>query len=159
MYTPYVQDVSKWLNHFKSKQSFNDMLVANHDTSSATSTTQGLAQESDMFVTKVEPRGPRPPVPSTGIPVALRTVSSSQASVQEAMFDAKRAQIGMAQVTAAKSSNRTIRKPKSKPGTNSKKKQNKTKVKGKATPKRRRKPKDLFGTPGDIFNSKVKKGR
>ena len=31
MYTPYVQDVSKWVEHAKSKTSFNDMLSANHD--------------------------------------------------------------------------------------------------------------------------------
>ena len=120
MYTPYVQDVSKWLNHFKSKTSFNDMLVANHDTSSATNTNQGLAQESDMFVTKVEPRGARPPVPSTGIPIALRTVSSSEASVQEAMFDANRDQIDMTQATAANPANSKNPKPR-KQTTNSKK--------------------------------------
>ena len=134
------------------------MLTANYDVSSEANRNQGLADESDMFVSKVEPRAPRPDVPATGgIPAALRTVSSSQGSVQEAMFDAKRAQIQMAQTAAANPANRN--KTKSKTSTGKKqtqKKQHKPKSKGKATPKNRRKHKDLFGTPGDIFKYKLK---
>ena len=113
-----------------------------------------------MFVSKVEARAPAPSVPSTGIPIGLRTVSSAEGSVQEAMFDARRAQIEMSQTTAANPANRRVypNKHKQKTKASTGKQNSKNKGKGKATPTRKRKQKELFGTPGDIFKNKVKKG-
>ena len=78
MFTPYVQDVYKWVDHYKKNGKNIVALKANEETTNVTGITYGLAQKSDMSVSKVEPRGPPPPVPSTGAPIALRTVSTSQ---------------------------------------------------------------------------------
>ena len=154
MYTPYVQDVSRWLDHYKAKHSYNAMLTANSDNFS-TPTTKGLAQESNMFVSKVEPRGPRPPVPSTGTPAALRTVSTSQGSLQQAMFDAKRAKIEMKQTPTVSGGRQSYKGKVNRATSNNSKGKAKTKkdtkvktVKGKGS---RNRHKDLFGSPGDIF--------
>ena len=161
MNTPYVQDVNKWVDHYKSKHSYNAMLKRNSDNfdNFATSTTKGVAQESNMFVSKVEPRGPMPQVPSTATPAALRTVSTSQGALQQALYDAKREQIEMKQTNSLtggrkaynlgvkrSTSTSTKGKPKAKKDTKVKK------VQGKGS---RNKKRELFGTPGDIFKKKT----
>ena len=156
MLPPYVQDVNKWVNYYKN-------LKGNKGNASSpkergvinVSNSSGLAQQGTMSVLKVEPKGPAPPVPSTGPSAALNNVTSSEGSLQQSIYDAKREQIQ--QTKSAGGSHSMKRKPskkKSAAAAPAKKGNSKIAKSKKASTTRNGKKKLLFGTPADIFKAK-----
>ena len=153
MLTPYVQDVSKWINYYN-RHGTSNVNVAKPTENQHVAENTGMAQESTMSVNKVEPRGPPPPAPHTGPSASLQNVTPSHESVVQAAYTAKRVQIENNQLKGRKS------------GKNGKTKKKKKKI-GKGGGgggggvhkllKKNTKKKYLFGTPGDIFKSKNNK--
>ena len=139
MATPYVQDVSKWINYY-SRHGTSTPNVGGHNDSTLSSDTGGLAQESKMGVSKVEPHGPPPPTPHTGPSMSLQSVTPSQESVVQAVYTTKRVLLDKTQTNGKRA----------RPANSSKKKQVSGKVK-----KPTKKKANLFGTPGDIFKSRA----
>ena len=140
MGTPYVQDVSRWINYY----SRHGTSLPNVDEGTQPTDTVGLAQESNMSVSKVEPKGSAPPPPHTGPSVTLHSVTPSQESVVQAAYSAKRVSLekGNTNGQGTRSAN------------SSKKKKKKKKVGGSKGSKTKKKV-NLYGTPGDIFKSKT----
>ena len=164
MLPPYVQDVTQWVNYYR-KHAGNKLNASAPNQESALNNVKnssGLAQTGSMSVLKVEPRGPAPPVPSTGPSAALKTTTASEASLQQAIYDAKRAQIQQSKAAAEAGGSRLMKKQTKTPKAVSKGKSSKSQ-KGtgpKVTVKRTsKKKKDLFGSPADIFKFKTKKTR
>ena len=176
MMTPYVQNVTKWISHYEPKNN-TDVNVTPPNDSQFTNNNGSLAQEGHMNVAQVETKGPPPTVPSTGQPTALKTVSTSQAAVQQAVFDAKRDEIekseSQSSVSYDANTKKKKRKPHKKASTQHMKKKasssyNKVKSKNNlgtvSKTIKKSKKKDTFfdksallGTPGDIFKSKISK--
>ena len=92
MMSPYVQNVTKWINHYNPKTA-PDANVTPPTDFMYNGQSNGVAHEGYMNVAQVEEKGPRPPVPSAGPSAALRTVSPGQVAIQQAAFDAKREEI------------------------------------------------------------------
>ena len=141
MLTPYIQDVSKWIQYYKHSgtSSSNTGLPSENQ---YVSDSGGLAKESNMSLAKVEPNGPPPKAPLTGPSASLHNVTPSEESVVQAAYTAKRVQIENKQSRG---------RPPVKP--NGKKKKTISGGVSKATKKV--KQKHLFGSPGDIFKSKI----
>ena len=141
MLTPYVQDVAKWISYYNRNGTSNSN-VAKPTESLYVSDNVGLAQESNMSVSKVEPRGAPPKAPDTGPSASLQNVTPSHESVVQAAYTAKRDKIQMTQ-SKGRPTGKGIKKKRveRRSATKSKKK----KVKHKKT---------LFGTPSDIFKVK-----
>ena len=163
MLPPYVQDVTQWVNYYR-KHAGNKLNASAPNQDSALNNVKnssGLAQEGSMSVLKVEPRGPAPPVPSTGPSAALNTITTSEASLQQAIYDAKRAQIQQSKAAAAAGGSRVM-KNKTNTQSVSKGKSSKSK-KGtgpKVTVKRTSKKKRLcLAVPRTYLNSRTKKGK
>ena len=140
MLTPYVQDVAKWISYYNRNGTSNSN-VAKPPESLYVSDNVGLAQESNMSVSKVEPRGAPPKAPHTGPSASLQNVTPSQESVVQAAYTAKRDRIQMNQ-----SNGRPV-------GQGVKKKVARGSV-TKARKKKVKHKKALFGTPSDIFKVK-----
>jgi len=141
----YVPNIDRWVNHYTAKSGGHVKLVADPKVMSV-GTNVGLATESYMSVSKVEPTRPLPPVPMTGTTSALRTVAPSEGTLQRAMFDAKRSKLEE-QKAMANAAAPDYRKSSKKGKKNNKNKQNFRK-----SPTLKKK--HLFGTPGDIFKTK-----
>ena len=151
MMSPYVQNVTKWIEHYNPKTAHDSNVTPYTDTS-YNGNNIGLGQQGHMNVAKVEAKAPAPPVPSTGTTSALRTVSSAQAAVQQAAFDAKRKEIEKDESNAqSRKSNKVMKTKKTK---KSSPKHN-GKIKG--TGKKKVSGKLLLGSPADIFKSKTLK--
>lgn len=156
MFVPYVQDTNRWISHY-TKNSIDGSKLKPYNDNLFNGESIGLAQNGSMTVEKVEPHGPAPLVPHTGTSAALRTASNSEVSLQQAIFDAKRAQIEESSaprtgIMSTKARNTNRKKVSKAAKSNGAKRQSKagSKQKGKARVKA-----DLFGTPGDIFKSKT----
>ena len=156
MMSPYVQNVTKWINHYSPKTTADTTVSPNSD-NLFSGNSIGLAQQGHMNVSQVEQKAPAPPVPSTGPSTALRTMSTSQATIQQAVFDAKRDEIekdeagGKLQKYTAANGMKTKKNPTKSKGKKGKPKNSKTKkdiVFGKSA---------LLGTPADIFKSRTLK--
>lgn len=148
----YVPNIDKWVSHYTSKSANPANLFSNPNSFSSQNNV-GLASESFMSVSKVEPTATPPTVPATGITPALRSVSESEGTLQQAMLQAKRSQIENRQ--AMKNSSPIDYRGSVKV---SKKKNNNNKKKKKPAAGKKNnnnKKKQLFGTPGDIFKTKV----
>ena len=153
--TPYVQNVTRWINHYRPKTAADTNVSPNSD-NLFNGNSIGLAQHGHMNVSQVEQKAPAPPVPSTGPSTALRTVSSSQAAIQQAVLDAKREEI---------EKDEAVGKGRKKSSTNGMKtKKNPTVFKGNKKGKQKNggtKKNSVFGksallgTPADIFKSKT----
>ena len=91
MLQPYVQDVNRWIDYYK--KGINGPLQS-RDLTNAHPTPApnkgSLSETADITVSSVEPKGPLPPVPSTGPSPAMKTISPSEAAVQQAAFNVKR---------------------------------------------------------------------
>lgn len=151
----YVQNVNRWIDHYKQKSATtvaNDGFIDGGNT--------GLAHEAHMSVTQVEAKAPAPRVPSAGgAAAALRPVASSDASVQQASYDAQREHIEHPEAASSRK-----RQSNGNTGKHSKqKKGSKGGVKGKRGRKQKKDPvfgeSSLIGTPADIFKSKTSKKR
>ena len=138
MLTPYVQDVSKWINYYNRNGTSNSN-VSKPEDNLQDSSNGGLAQESNMSVNKVEPRGPAPQAPNTGPSATLHNITPSQESLVQAAYTAKRIQMEGNKHSKGKPS--------------SKKKGAKKVANGGVTKKI--KNQQLFGTPIDIFKKKI----
>lgn len=147
-FTPYVQNVSKWIQHYNPAGNADPHVSVPNDNPNSGETT-GLAQEGQMAVSQVESSAPPMKVPHTSPNAALRTVSSSQATVQQAAFDAKRDEILSSESAALTAA-----------GSKKKKSGNKSQIsKGRKVQKTKRVNNKssslLLGTPADIFKSKT----
>jgi len=149
-YPTYVQNISKWVEHYNPSKPngahlkpFNDSVLHGD--------TAGIAQEGHMSVAPVEARLPAPAVPfgkNQAVPAGLRAISSAQATVQQAAFDAKREEIEKSEAS------RNHNNKKKKTSTTKGKKNPAGKGKGKASKDSFLGESALLGTPGDIFKSK-----
>ena len=153
MFTPYVQDVSKWINYYSNHgTSIRNGSVS--DQGLLPTDTVGLAQESNMSVAKVEPQGPPPPAPHTGPSLSLHSITPSHESVVQASYTAKRLSLEKTHL------NGKTRRPVN-PAKNNKKKKNNNnnnphhKVGGNSKGQKGKKKLSLYGTPEDIFKSKT----
>lgn len=160
----YVQNVNRWIDHYKKKTSVDSAPSPANDALLSSSTT-GLAHEASMHVRQVEAKAPAPRVPSAGgAAVALRPVASSDASVQQASYDAQREHIENPGIASS-----AKRRPRGKTGKQSGKKKGqkggggKQKQGSKGKGGRKHKNDSVFGkssligTPADIFRSKSSK--
>lgn len=141
----YVPNINRWINHYTDKSGSNVNLVADAK-SISNGDNVGLATESFMTVSKVEPTAPLPPVPSTNSTSALRNFTLAESALQQAVFAAKRSEIEREKTMPNTGGAAHISK-----AVKVKRKQNSTN--GRKVPKIKKK--DLFGTPGDIFKTKL----
>ena len=84
MLTPYVQDVSKWIQYYNRNGTSNSNMLTPGENQSVSDNGVGLAKESNMAVAKVEPKGQAPQAPLTGPSASLHNVTPSQESVVQA---------------------------------------------------------------------------
>lgn len=164
---PYVQDVKEWVAYYSRGINNSGKTSKQTDADNVAPPNAGsLSETGQMTVTRVEPKGPLPPVPSASAPLPLACLSESETFVQQATLDAKRMQMGQRSYktrggskntgtkskrsapTAARGGNGSTQGKRRGPQTNTTSRQSKTKTKPK---------KELFGTPHDIFKSLGKK--
>jgi len=141
----YIPNINSWINHFTRKSHDKVQLLADPNAIDTGNGNVGLAMENFMPMSQVEPQRPSPVVPTTGT-TALRTIAPSEGTLQQAMLDAKRTQIENRHEMA------NTYAPDYRKSTKSK---GKNKGKGEAGRKRKLTKKELFGTPGDIFKTKL----
>lgn len=152
MYEPYVQDTAKWVAYYAQSVHANKPANMPDAQTSGAPNAGSLSENGSMSVIRVEPKGPLPPVPHGGSSVALNSVTQSQASLQQAKFNAMRDKINNGQLTgkrgiAGRVSN--MKRPSLKAVTK-KGRPSKSANGGKSK-------KQLFGTPQDIFKAASKK--
>lgn len=159
MYPIYVQNVSRWIKHYD-PDTAPDTSVPPPSDSVFSTDNAGIAHEGHMNVSQVEAKGPPPPVPSVGVPAAFRTISSSQATVQQAVFDAKREEIEQSESKIGPQRKITSHSRGGGGGAGSQKRKAGNGAKKSNVKKKHLKQNDfgesaLLGTPGDIFKSKT----
>lgn len=152
---PYVQNTTDWVSYYTNgikRRNGNNLQVSDADTSTAPNG-GSMSEIGSMSVSQVEAKAPLPPVPSAGAMAALKNVTSSQAAIQQATFEAMRARIDSNGKSVTKAGGGSGR------GRKAKKRVSDDKVKKGSKSTQGRKDKTLMGTPRDIFQAARSRGR
>ena len=154
---PYVQDVNMWVEYYTKGISSNKQNTVSDADSSALVNSGSLSEPSNISVTQVEPKGPLPHVPLTGVSTGLRTVSPSQAAVQQANMTAQREKLASAAIKRGVSHKRrgSHLLPSFAREDSKKSKPSNSNIRASKSPGRGRgkHATHLTGTPQDIFNT------
>lgn len=148
MYEPYVQDTAKWVTYYAQSVHSKQAKTLPDAETSAPPNAGSLSEIGSMTVTRVEPKGPLPPVPQSGSSLSVKNVTPTQTAIHQATFDAMREKIENPSAgtrgRGRRGSRGTSRKTPQKRSTSTSAKVGKSKKQPK---------KQLYGTPQDIFKS------